>query len=84
MSDRLARIVLSGPEGVSILDGVEDPSAALLLDSTTGSVRGVLRDWAGAAGTGPPGKGLAAPALPEPGLKVLTSPGLPDAASWAR
>ena len=78
--DRLARIVLSGPEGVSILDGEEDPSAALLLDRTTGSVRGVLRDWPEAAG-----KRLAAPhALPEPGLEVLTSRGLPDSASWVR
>ena len=76
---RLARVVLSGPEGVSILDGVEDPSAALLLDRR-GQVRGVLRDWTGAAG-----KPLAAPrALPEPGLEVLTSHGLPDAASWMR
>ena len=71
--DRLARIVLSGPEGVSILDGEEDPSAALLLDHTTGSVRGVLRDWPEAAG-----KRLAAGTLPEPGLEVLTSRGLPE------
>ena len=76
---RLARIVLSGPEGVSVLDGVEDPSAALLLDRR-GKVRGVLRDLGGAAG-----KPLAAPrALPEPGLEVVTSRGLPDAASWGR
>ena len=82
---RLARIVLSGPEGVSILDGEEDPSAALLLDRTTGSVRGVLRDWQEAAGKGAAGKPLAAPrALPEPGLEVLTSRGLPDSASWVR
>ena len=77
--DRLERIVLSGPEGVSILDGEEDPSAALLLDRTTGSVRGVLRDWPEAAGKRP-----AAGALPEPGLEVLTSRGLPDPASWVR
>ena len=81
--DRLARIVLSGPEGVSILDGEEDPSAALLLDRTTGNVRGILRDWsepAGKAGKWQAGRR----ALPEPGLEVLTSRGLPDAASWVR
>ena len=79
-SGRLARIVLSGPEGVSILEGEEDSSAALLLDRTTGKVRGVLRDWPEAAGKRP-----AAPrALPEPGLEVLTSHGLPDEASWVR
>ncbi len=81
---RLARIVLSGPEGVSILDGVEDPSAALLLDRDTGRVRGVLRDWPEADGKRPAGKRLAARALPEPGMEVLTSHGLPDSASWVR
>ncbi len=84
-SDRLVRIVLSGPEGVSILDGEEDPAATLLLDRTTGRVRGLLRDWAEPAGPRPAGKPLAPPALlPEPGLEVLTSPGLPDPASWTR
>ena len=78
--DRLERIVLSGPEGVSILDGEEDPSAALLLDRTTGRVRGVLRDWPEAAGK----RQAAHRALPEPGLEVLTSRGLPDSASWVR
>ena len=82
--DRLARIVLAGPEGLSILDGEEDPSAALLLDRTTGSVRGVLRDWTEAAGPLPAGKRLSAGAQPEPGLEVLTSRGLPDSASWGR
>ena len=38
--DRLARIVLSGPEGVSVLDGEEDPSAALLLDPHHGKCPG--------------------------------------------
>ncbi len=83
--DRLARVVLSGPEGTSILDGEEDPSASLLLDRTTGRVRGVLRDWAEPAGKRPAGKRVAARrAQPEPGLEVLTSRGLPDSASWVR
>ncbi len=55
-------------------------SAALLLDRATGRVRGVLRDRPEAAG-----KPLAVRrALPEPGLEVLTSRGLPDKASWQR
>ncbi len=77
---RLARIALSGPEGVSILDGEDDPSATLLLDRATGSVRGILRDWSEAAAK--PHAARLAP--PEPGLEVLTSRGIPDAASWER
>jgi hypothetical protein len=79
-ADRLARIALSGPEGVSILDGEDDPSATLLLDRATGSVRGILRDWSEAAAK--PHAARLAP--PEPGLEVLTSHGIPDAASWER
>ena len=77
---RLARIALSGPEGVSILDGREDPSATLLLDRATGDVRGILRDWPEAAAKRP----AATLGLTEPELEVLTSHGIPDAASWRR
>ena len=77
-ADRLARIVFSGPEGASILDGEEDPSAALLLDRDTGRVRGILRDGPEAAAKRPAARLLAQ----EPGLEVLTSRGIPDAASW--
>ena len=76
--DRLARIALSGPEGVSILDGGEDASAALLLDRATGSVRGIVRDGAEAAAKRP------AESLATPELEVLTSGGVPDAAAWRR
>lgn len=57
---RLARIALSGPEGVSILDGQDDPSAALLLDRDTVDVRGILRDAPEAAA----GKRPASPLIP--------------------
>ena len=77
---RLARIALSGPEGVSILDGREDPSATLLLDRATGDVRGILRDWPEAAAKRP----AATLGLTVPELEVLTSHGIPDAASWQR
>ncbi len=77
---RLARISFSGPEGVSTLDGEDDPSAALLLDRTTGGVRGILRDWAEPAAK----RAAASLGLPEPDLEVLVSRGIPDAASWTR
>ena len=77
---RLARIALSGPEGVSILDGQDDPSATLLLDRATGDVRGILRDWTEAAAKRP----AASLGLTETELEVLTSNGIPDAASWER
>ena len=77
-ADRLARIAFSGPEGVSVLDGEQDPAVALLLDRTTGSVRGILRDWVEAAAKRP------AKSLATPELEVLTSYGIPDAASWTR
>ena len=79
-ADRLAHIALSGPEGVSILNGEDGPSATLLLDRATGNVRGILRDWSEAAAKRPAARYLPS----EPELEVLTSRGIPDAASWAR
>ncbi len=44
--DRLHRIALSGPEGLNTIDrSGEGPAAAIMLDRTTGAVRGILRDW---------------------------------------
>ena len=77
---RLARVTLEGPEGVSILDGQEDPSATLLLERGTGDVRGILRDWPAAAAKRP----TATLGLSEPDVEVITSNGIPDAASWRR
>ena len=79
-SGRLARIALAGPEGGSILDGEDDPSATLLLDRATGDVRGILRDWPEAAAKRP----AARLGPPELGLEILVSRGIPDAASWQR
>ena len=75
---RLSRITLSGPEGVVTLGEEDDRSAALLLDSATGRVGGLLRDW--------PEPGVpdvsARRVLPEPGLEVVISRGVPDRDDW--
>ena len=84
--NRLARITLSGPEGVATLGGDgglndrDAPAAALLLDSVTGNVRGILRDWPEPGITGVAARRV----LPEPGLDVVISNGVPDAADWDR
>ncbi|MYG85985.1 MAG: hypothetical protein F4192_11965, partial [Gemmatimonadetes bacterium] len=75
---RLDQITLSGPEGVVIQDKESDRSAALLLDRATGQVRGYLHDWAVTGAGMPPARRV----LPEPGLEVITSQGVPDAADW--
>ena len=78
-ADVLARITLSGPGGSAEL-GRDGPAAALLRDPATGRVRGILRDPAGSdfAGTG------GVPELPEPGLEIQVSRGIPAAGSWRR
>ena len=76
----LQSITLSGPEGVSSLDGEDDPTAALLLDPGTGKVRGLLRDWPDPTTT----LQAARRSSPEPGLEVVISKGVPDAAAWDR
>ncbi|MDE2937621.1 MAG: M66 family metalloprotease [Chloroflexota bacterium] len=77
-SGRLERILLSGPEGFSEVNRDSDWSAALLLDQSTGMVRGILRDW--------PNQEMSAVSarrmLPEPGLDVIVSPGIPDPSDW--
>ena len=84
--ERLTRITLSGPEGVAIMDGGDDqekrdvPTAALLLDAVTGKVRGILQDWPSAGPLGVSAKRV----LPEPGLRVVISTGLPEPADWQR
>lgn len=85
-SNRLTEITLSGPEGVATLYGdvrIDDrdaPAAALQLDSVTGEVRGILRDWPEPGITGVAARRV----LPEPGLDVVISSGVPDAADWDR
>ena len=62
------------------LDGQDAPAAALLLDSVTGNVRGILRDWPEPGITGVAARRM----LPEPGLEVVISSGVPDAVDWNR
>ena len=77
-SDRLAKITLSGPSEFVEMTRESGPSAALLLDQSTGQVRGILREWPD------PGTTVQAArrAVPEPGLEVVVSPGIPDPADW--
>ena len=75
---RLDQITLSGPEGVVIQDKGGDRAAALLLDRATGQVRGFLHDWVVSGAGIPPARRV----LPEPGLELITSQGVPDAADW--
>ena len=78
-SVRLHRIALSGPEGVATLDADSPRQAsALLLDPSTGQVRGILRDWQRPDG----GSQAARRTMPEPGLDVVISSGIPDRDSW--
>jgi len=79
-SGRLAHLELSGPEGYTVMtrDRDDGRSTALLLDRYTGELRGVLDDWP------EPGSSLQAArrALPEPGLEVVVSTGIPGPADW--
>ena len=77
----LARVTLSGPEGVVELNGEGDHASALLVDSVTGRVRGYLEDW---PAPGASGSVAARRVLPEPGLDVTISRGLPVPASRER
>jgi len=76
----LAAVTLTGPGGTVALDGDRDRAMAILRDPRTGQVRAILRDL-------PPQYRLAADAtagVAEPGLDMLFSRGIPDAAAWRR
>ena len=75
----LASITLSGPGGSTTLDSDTDLPMAILLNPSTGQVRGILRDLPQADRAA----ALAPPAGLE-GLDVLFSRGIPDAAAWRR
>ena len=65
--------------GTADLDAQSGPAAALLRDPATGRVRGILRDW--------PDTAVAqadATAVPEPGLEVQVSRGVPAQDAWRR
>ena len=74
----LASITLSGPGGSTRLDNETDLPMTILLDSSTGRIRGFLRDVPRAE---------AASRVLQAGLDsldVLFSRGIPDAAAWGR
>ena len=77
----LASITLSGPGGSVTLDSDTDIPMSILLDPSTGQVRGILRDV-------PQADAAAALALaPQAGpdsLDALFSRGIPDGAAWRR
>ncbi len=73
--DRLHQIAISGPEGLKMMDrSGEGPAAAIMLDRTTGAVRGILRDWADPGGS----PTFARRVPPDGDYEVLVSRGIPD------
>ena len=80
-ANALSRIVLTGPDGSATMDAQSGPAAALLRDAATGRVRGILRDWSGSGAAAQPDGGRA---LPEPGLEVQVSAGIPRPDAWRR
>ena len=78
----LAAITLDGPGGTATLDGDSDIPMAILRDSRTGQVRGILRDPPPATQAAADAVGARAPGAP--GLEVLFSRGIPGAAAWRR
>ena len=80
-ADALARIVLTGPGGTAELDAESGPAAALLLDPSTGRVRGILRNWPSPAAAQ---ADAAVRSAPEPGLEVQVSRGIPAPDAWRR
>ena len=81
-ADALSRIVLTGPDGSVAMNAGGNPAAALLRDPATGRVRGILGNWreSAAAGAQPD----AGRTLPERGLEVQVSFGIPRPDAWRR
>ena len=78
---RLASVTLSGPDGEVVLDGETNRPMAILRDPASGQVRGFFSELSQDVGTA----AAAAVAIDaEPGLRVLFSRGIPDAAAWGR
>ena len=76
----LASITLSGPTGSATLDGDTDLPMTVLLDPVSGQVRAILRDLPPVAQAARDTAGRSA----EPGLDMIFSRGIPDAAAWRR
>ncbi len=77
-SGELSRITLSGPEGFAELTRDGDRAAALLLDQSTGDVRGILRDWLN-PGTS---EQTTYRVMPERGIDIVVSRGVPAPSDW--
>ena len=73
---RLASITLSGPGGSVTLDSDTDFPLFILVDPSTGQVRGILRDLPRA------GASALVHQAGTDSLDVLFSRGIPDAAAW--
>ena len=80
-ADALSRIALTGPDGSTVMNAGTGPTALLLRDPVTGGVRGILRNW---HPQGPAGQGDRRADVPEPGLKVQVSAGVPSPDAWHR
>ena len=80
-ADALSRIVLTGPDGSVAMNAGVGPATALLRDPATGRVRGILRNWRGPAAGAQPDAGRA---LPERGLDLQVSSGIPRPDAWHR
>ena len=78
-ADNLATITFSGPGGSATLDSDTNLPMTILLDPSTGQVRGVLRDVPQADAAA-----AVAPQADPDSLDVLFSRGMPDAAAWGR
>ena len=76
----LAAVTLSGPDGSVTLDGQSNRPMAILRNPRNGQVRGILRDLPPATQAARAAAGRTA----GPGLEVLFSRGIPDAAAWRR
>ena len=81
-ADALSRIVLTGPDGSVAMSAGGNPAAALLRDPATGRVRGILRNWGESAVAG--AQPDAGRPLPERGLEVQVSSGIPRSDAWRR
>ena len=79
-ADALARIVLTGAEGFAEIDADSGPAMSLLLDASTGRVRGILRDRPATAAALPDAAG----AVREREVEVRTSRGVPAPDAWRR
>ena len=74
----LASVTLTGPDGSVTLDSDTDIPMSILVDPSTGQVRGILRDMRQADAA------ALAPQAGQDSFDVLFSRGIPDGAAWNR